>query len=793
MFDISSATNAVNKAKTVFQAAGPAAGLTGVLAGAAAAFPGTLGGIADAVGGFFKSLSKSLATFEQPLPMPNVLHNYATYNYILSLGVLSTRELNFPDTTYMAGISPKLILKSANAEPNNRVQTPYGKFDFFMTELTFEGFVGNSRKTGNTNATNIQFKIVEPYSMGMFMQSCQQAAFEVGYSNFRDAPFIIIIEFRGNQQNGVPEKIPGTTRYLPIKFTNIGMNVTGAGSTYNVTAFAYNEQAHSKQVSALKTDVTVKGKTVQEMLQTGENSLQAVLNRRQKELEEDGIIPVADQYLILFPDDIASSASSPSAEDSAPEDDGAATEVPAGASGDSDIFKKLGVSLSAINSSIGAVQQDGECNAIGKASMGFSIERRGTTPMAEMDEVYNEKKGIMERSKQKIDPEESDFKFPQNSDISNSINNVILNSEFATKALDSGTPVTPDGMRNWWRIDPQVFPIDSAANESTTGVKPKLYVYRVVPYEVHSGRYTPPNVAPPGFEQLKKQAVKEYNYIYTGKNVDVIRFNIDIANGFQQMMSADDGRRNSDVRKTEEESTGTTEGADIKQPKGSAPPTGGKELPTQTSYSLTKTSNDGKGGGGLETPGVRVAKLFQDAILNGKDLVNLDLEIVGDPYFLYSSGMGNYTAKSSNYKNMSSEGSVDYQSSEVDCVVNFRTPIDINQSTGLYDFGNTVAVQQFSGLYKLTTVKSSFKSGQFTQTLNGFRRYGQDSKTPVDASKLVTSTPNTPRTDEYESNVASDGIPGLQVFDDGSSIQTMDDGSTLVTDSDGNVTSTDAP
>jgi hypothetical protein len=37
------------------------------------------------------------------------------------------------------------------------------------------------------------------------------------------------------------------------------------------------------------------------------------------------------------------------------------------------------------------------------------------------------------------------------------------------------------------------------------------------------------------------------------------------------------------------------------------------------------------------------------------------------------------------------------------------------------------------------------------------------------------------------------GTPGLQVYDDGSSVQTLEDGSTLVTDTDGNVTSTDAP
>jgi hypothetical protein len=35
--------------------------------------------------------------------------------------------------------------------------------------------------------------------------------------------------------------------------------------------------------------------------------------------------------------------------------------------------------------------------------------------------------------------------------------------------------------------------------------------------------------------------------------------------------------------------------------------------------------------------------------------------------------------------------------------------------------------------------------------------------------------------------------PGIQVFDDGSSIQTLDDGSTIITDSDGNLISIEAP
>jgi len=737
-FDIGSmATNAVSSVKNVFSSSGPASGLAGAIKDAAGAISGAIGIGTSLLGAF----NKNLVTFSTQLPAPNILHNYATYNYVLGLGVLSPNEVNFPDDTYLAGVTPKLILKDASADPNNRVQTPYGKFEFFMTELTFEGFIGNSRKTGNTNATNIQFKIVEPYSMGLFMTSCQQAAFELGYNNFRDAPFLITIEFRGNDQQGIPQKIPGTSRYLPIKIQNISMNVTGAGSTYSVSAFAWNDQSHSKSVSTLKSDMTVTGKTVQEMLQTGENSLQAALNKRAKQQEKDQGIKKADEYLIIFPNEIASAASSSGSQS---EDDSSATQPPAGAA-NSDLFKKLGVVQSSKNQTL--IQNDSECNAIGKAKMGYDLSRRGDAPMGKVTEVYDPKKEVMVRANQKIDPEVSDFKFPQNSDIATSINNVILNSEFAIKALDSSTPLSAEGMRDWWRIETQTYTI-SPTPDPVTGKAPLLHVYRVIPYKAHASRLAPPNVAAPGFDQLKKQAVKEYNYIYTGKNVDIIRFNIEIANGFQQMMTADGGTRNADVKIQEDNAVGAEENGTVKQPTGEAPPAPGEGLPSQVSYSKTKTTTDGKGGGGTETIGVRVAKLFHDAIINGKDMQNLELEIVGDPYFLYTSGMGNYTASSSNYSNLNSEGTVDYQTGEVDCIVNFRTPIDINQATGMYDFGNTVAVQQFSGLYKLTTVKNSFKGGQFTQVLNGFRRYGQENTNPADPSKLVTTTENTPAPEE---------------------------------------------
>ena len=67
---------------------------------------------------------------------------------------------------------------------------------------------------------------------------------------------------------------------------------------------------------------------------------------------------------------------------------------------------------------------------------------------------------------------------------------------------------------------------------------------------------------------------------------------------------------------------------------------------------------------------------------------------------------------------------MDYQSGQVDIRLNFRTPIDI-KSNGMYDFGDSVGVDAFSGLYMVNTLTSSFSGGQFTQELAMIRRKNQ--------------------------------------------------------------------
>ena len=123
-------------------------------------------------------------------------------------------------------------------------------------------------------------------------------------------------------------------------------------------------------------------------------------------------------------------------------------------------------------------------------------------------------------------------------------------------------------------------------------------------------------------------------------------------------------------------------------------------------------------------------------------MYNLDMTIIGDPYYIAQSGTGNYTSEQAT-SNLNTDGSVNYESGEVDILVKFRTPIDINQSTGLYNFGGTsktAPVTQFSGLYCVQTITSTFVDGKFTQTLTGFRRPTQEFEEEPTAADLPSTT-----------------------------------------------------
>jgi len=700
-------------------------------------------------------------------PLPNILSYYSSYNYVFTLSVLTKEAINFPDQTYKKGIYGPLILRSAGGAPDKElIPTLYGKYDFYLDDLRLDSILGLDKSTGNTNATNFTFRVIEPYSMGLFFQSIQSAALYSGYANYLDVPLLLTIEFKGhvfdNETQLQNVQIDDTTKHFPLKLRTLNMKVTGKGTNYDIEAYPWNEQAFSTEFNQTKSETHFycdeKGPfTVQNMLQTGEQSLQYVLNDYLKKRTAKGETP--NQILILFPSDLSSDPNIENKQPNEKQDRNAA--INPNDTSSKSVLKKLGVTAgTGKNTTLVQATGDKSVNKIGQALMGFNPYNKGESPFPKDNAVYDAETGTIVRGNVTINLSNCSFKFKQGTSIVDIINRTILLSDYGRNALDVAQR-TPESKVVWWRVETHTYLIDDDEN-NITGVKPKLIVFRVVPYEVDGSYVLPVNSKRPQLDNLKKQALKTYDYIYTGKNTEVLDFNIEFNAGFYRALNADGGKNNSGNTLAATTGTAAQLSALDEQKRaiistgspGASPVT--QATPQKQINTTIRTPYYNIGGGGPDDATVVAATQFQELITAGTDMINLDLTVLGDPYYLGDSGMGNYSAKGvEQFSGITADGGINYQQGQVVVQVNFRTPIDINLNTGFYNFGDTKPVAQFSGLYNIIEVQSEFTRGKFKQVLKMIRVVGQDNpkaEEPTQTSTLSNQV-KTPTILETNNNV----------------------------------------
>lgn len=667
---------------------------------------------------------------------PNILELFTSYTTIFTVSALTSNQLNFPDASnsYKNNNLGQIILRSAAGKPDNRVATAYktsanpsGKYDFYIDNIEIGSLITYDKRTKGTNSTNISFDIFEPYSLGMFLQTLQLAAATVSDQgvtvNYTEIPYLLTIEFIGYDQAGNIIPIGDVlNRHIPFTFGQMEMEVTAQGCRYKVTAVPYNESALADAVNVLKADFKISGTSVQEILQSGPNSLQRWLNARTTEMAKQGSETgkeeyVPDEIVIIFPKDNARISSA-----ELPEDQGQSVKTAPGQSGNSEQSK---LNLNKVSTAVGGtagsvsllVQNSESLNDIGKAKMGFDLNTGGDSQLRPRDETQQDPNKPVVRKNNFYDPKDKVFKFPKGTTIINAISEVLLMSEYCKNSV--AQPSDKSGLKKWFRIETQVFNLKPIPGNNNRAKIPKLYVFKVVEYLVHEHRFKPPASQPQGYEQLKKNAVKEYNYIYTGKNVDILNFNIRLNAGMFTTAYAD---RNA------------LAGAVYSQINGQGVGTSGQP----TNDESNKISNErgvpnavvgeqhrrytNAGGGPNDDYRSLIAKNFYEALLNSPaDMLTAEIEIIGDPYYIADSGMGNFSDIPVNF-NENSNGSMNYQSGEVDIIVNFRTPVDYNGLTGKMDFVEGVENSGFSGLYQVQEVINNFKGGKFIQTLKAIRR-----------------------------------------------------------------------
>ena len=718
----------------------------------------------------------------------NLLKSFASYNYNLTFACLTVNELNFPDATYRIRDPEVTVLRSGGGAPGKATtayETQNAQLEYFIDDFSVGTIIAPTSDTRSSNATTFEWVVKEPYSMGLFLQTLMIASNKAGHRDYLKAPWAIIIDFVGYDDNGdILDLGANVRRVFPLKLTNVEFDVSSGGSSYAIKAFAWNEQAQSSTTQTIPADEKITGSTLLEILQTGPESLSSILNKRIQERAEGSQAPInKDEIVIMFPNDLTSSLGIANQAGTGTENSAAMTEEEfyryrTGGSIEGDngnietelleqgraFYENYLESRTTNNNVLAAIRRVAESeaatNAIGKATPVKSMAEGGATPFGREVYAVDRRTGNFRTDQITISQDFRSFQFPQNSSIEQVIEEMVIVSSYgrgAAQAQPDG-----DGMINWYRVHTQTFLVPDEEVRRQTGENPKVYVYAVVPYKVHSSVFSNASQPSVAVEALATKAAKTYDYIYTGQNDDILDFEIQFNNSFYKALGTNING-SGDSRNATRDGASNPNNANFDNAGGTDSPTYGGDAGVREAPDPNVT---GKIGGGTnDTPEVQVARAFNEAIVNnGVDMLTMDLTILGDPFYLADSGVGNYNSPPL-AQQYTQDGTMDYQRGEIEVELNFKTPIDYNSQDGNMIFpsiDDNVPIGAFSGLYKVITVQNTFSGGKFTQELRLVRRNNQDKQEgqgTANQTNAVTSTDgdNTTRTDNANPPSASSG------------------------------------
>jgi len=690
-------------------------------------------------------------------PYENVLEQFASYSPLWTMACLEPNQFNNPDTyRNNIGSLSHIILSSAGRFDEKRANTVNGAPEYFIDNVQMKHNVAPGAKEGNTNNFNITFDVYEPYSMGLFLQSMKTAAVDAGYPSYLEVtPYLLVLEFKGYKDSGAMFIASNElTRYFTIRINQVEFKVDEGGSKYKVTAMPLHDSGFSDLVNVLPNEISITGETCKSVLSSGSRSLCASLNRIQQELVDKKQQQYPDIYQIVFPVNSYDRVGIENFESDA---------STLGATADPE--KQL-----ALESFIGSNPQFFETDfgqgPIGSDSntMGFDATSGGNYVFKSESDVVDEAGQKVVKEKMSIDTNLRLFTFPQQEKISEVIQRIILSSKFAENALKP--EAIKEGMIDWFRLDCQ---IQLLKYDTKRNVRAKKYVYRIVPYKVNSGTFKNPSAAPAGQSSIQKIIAKRYDYLYTGQNNDILKFDIQLNSLWYQGQMPRPPNQHGNIANKDTQA-GTDEQKNQAQLQTGSAPSG---VTATTGASSVKPDYSIKTGSasGDKTVEQVVADAFNNAFLNGsKDLANVNIDILGDLYFVGDSGINsNYLGEEGPNNQITSGGSMNWEGSEIFVYLTWRSPVEPNLGTsgrgGLYNFPKGEWVSPFSGIYKVAYVNSKFSGGTFQQTLELIRLQGQASDF-ISGSEAIskqnqmlydTTKPEPPKTGPIETSAEASG------------------------------------
>lgn len=590
----------------------------------------------------------------------------------------------------------KAFDQANNVIPGFNNKSP-GRFDMFIQNVEINTMFGFKLESAASFPTTIKFEVIEPYSINGFIESLHVSAIAAGYPNYLQAPFMLKVEFIGYPDDkDLPstELIPNSARYFPFMLTGVNVDVSEQGTKYTCTAVPVNERIAFGQSNKLKKPINMSGATVGEILK----DLMRNVTQQQKEADKSSKESSAtssrfDEFEIKFP---------------------------VWSSNGWDFSQENKIALSTLVTEL-------KDNAIYKFPNPASQNTPANAYRPRGQRTPSPQQQSSQPNANRVTPGAGDTKpqiqFNENAVLTGIISAVIRDSEY-TKNLIKNIESNVDqyGYVDYFLVRAEAVNKDTFDDVSRRHFQKITYI--VSPYKIHYKRI-------PGFgankvleSKLKVLAAREYNYMYTGKNIDVLTFKLNFNSLYFESVPVAMGNTDQPNKKAGVTPDGTSEvrlsndnKADIQNDSMGTPP-----LYYDTQASAVQPY-EGNASQRQDDPYSALARNMHNAIVNSKaSMLSGDLEILGDPFYLVTGGMGNYNPASGSDIKQTKDGEANYIYREVLITINFRNPVDIGEN-GFHEFDpNRVP---WSGVYRVNEVTHTFQNGVFKQVLKIMRMPGQ--------------------------------------------------------------------
>lgn len=335
---------------------------------------------------------------------------------------------------------------------------------------------------------------------------------------------------------------------------------------------------------------------------------------------------------------------------------------------------------------------------------------------------------------------------------------------------DAKKSITPDdyksdgdsaGMKTIHRI---ITSCDMLDFDVTRNDYQRKYLYAITPYRVGTAILDPKELDEPGKEKVNSYKnqyllVKNYNWIYTGQNDQILNFDCkfrfswhiplprhgairsstDQLSGQLSAATSERGKTEEFNKKTQQSKTDNLKASPKTNGEGSAfissvgvnNETNKRNMPV--SWISADHSNKSNTIQGPATEGREYVNILFDQLFveyGAPNLAVINLEIKGDPYWLgepigYKGKKFNSISSSVAVNKPKSEEFATFNYSQIFFLLNIGVPQEYDTNTGIVE---NISQSLYSGVYNAVRVTNIFSGGKFTQTLYAIKHPLIDSK-----------------------------------------------------------------